>query len=46
MFLELAAAARANALVTGDGDLLALGSTYPTPILPPAAFRERLSHGT
>ena len=36
-FLELAVAGRADALVTGDKDLLALAATLPTPIVPPAA---------
>lgn len=43
MFLELAAAARADALVTGDADLLALAAEFTIPILSPAAWRERLS---
>ena len=42
-FLELALAGRADALVTGDTDLLALAGAFPVPILPPAAFRRRLS---
>ena len=42
MFLELAAAANADALVTGDGDLLALGTTFATPILTPAAMKAQL----
>ena len=41
-FLELAQAAGAAALVTGDKDLLALAKTFPVPILTPAAFRKRL----
>ena len=44
-FLELALAGRADALVTGDADLLALAAAFPVPILSPAAFRERLSMG-
>ena len=44
-FLELALAGRADALVTGDADLLALAAAFPVPILSPAAFRERLSAG-
>lgn len=36
-FLELAVAGQANALVTGDKDLLTLGATFPIPILSPAA---------
>ncbi len=41
-FLELALAGRADALVTGDRDLLALVDTFTIPILTPAALRERL----
>ncbi|MCP5372161.1 MAG: putative toxin-antitoxin system toxin component, PIN family [Hyphomicrobiales bacterium] len=41
-FLALALAARADALVTGDGDLLDLAGAFPVPILTPAALRERL----
>ena len=44
-FLELALAGRADALVTGDADLLTLADVFPVPILPPADFRRRLSHG-
>ena len=44
-FLELALAGHADALVTGDADILALAEAFPVPILPPAAFRERLSLG-
>ena len=36
-FLELAIAARADALVTGDRDLLTLASAFPIPILSPTA---------
>ena len=36
-FLELAVAGRADALVTGDKDLLALAQTFPIPILTPTA---------
>ena len=36
-FLELALASRADALVTGDRDLLALARTFPIPILTPAS---------
>lgn len=42
-FLELALAGRADALVTGDRDLLALNESFSVPILPPATFRERVS---
>lgn len=41
-FLILAIAARADALVTGDKDLLELASASALPILTPAAFRNRL----
>ena len=44
-FLELALAGRADALVTGDGDLLALAPEFPVPILTPAATRHRLDPG-
>ena len=44
-FLELALVARADALVTGDGDILALAKAFPVPILSPAAFERRLSCG-
>lgn len=36
-FLELALAAQAGALVTGDKDLLGLAAAFPVPILTPAA---------
>ncbi len=42
-FLELALAAQADALVTGDRDLLALANAFPVPILTPAEMRTRLS---
>ena len=42
MFLELAAAAQADALVTGDGDLLDLAPVFSMPIITPAALRARL----
>ena len=41
-FLELAMAAKADALVTGDKDLLALAARFAVPILAPASFRDRL----
>ena len=44
-FLELALAGRADVLVTGDADLLALAKDFSVPILSPAAFKERLSCG-
>lgn len=40
-FLELAVAAEADALVTGDRDLLSLASGFRIPILSPAAALER-----
>lgn len=42
-FLELALTAQADALVTGDRDLLALAPQFPVPILTPRIFYERLS---
>ena len=41
-FLELALAARADALLTGDKDLLVLSEVFPVPILTPAELRIRL----
>ena len=41
-FPELALAAQADALLTGDKDLLVLAEVFPVPILTPAAFRVRL----
>ena len=38
-FLELALSGRADALVTGDGDLLALAPTFPVSILTPLALK-------
>lgn len=40
-FLELALFADADALVTGDRDLLAIGPTFSIPILSPATARDR-----
>ena len=40
-FLELALAARADAMVTGDRDLLVLAEVFLAPILTAAAFRDR-----
>ena len=40
-FLALARAGRADALVTGDKDLLSLAGVFSVPILTPAAFQER-----
>lgn len=39
MFLRLAYAAKADALVTGDADLLVLAAVSRIPILAPAQFR-------
>ena len=44
-FLELALAGRADVLVTGDADLLALAKDFSVPIVSPAAFKDRLSYG-
>ena len=44
-FLELALQCRADALVTGDEDLLALASVFPVPILTPSATRNLLEKG-
>ncbi len=44
MFPALAKAARADALVTGDKDLLGLAAEFPIPILKPAQLRARLGH--
>jgi len=41
-FLELAAAGSADALVTGDDDLLALAPVFAVPIITPAAARQRI----
>ena len=41
-FLELALVAEADALLTGDKDLLELAGRFPVPILAPAVFRRRL----
>lgn len=38
-FLELALAGKADALVSGDKDVLTLARTFPVPILTPAAVR-------
>ena len=42
-FLELALFAAADALVTGDRDLLAIGPMFSVPILSPAAARDCLA---
>ena len=41
-FLELALAGQADALVTGDGDLLALARIFSVPIITPKALKDRL----
>ena len=41
-FLELALYAQADALVTGDGDLLALAPAFAVPIITPATLRSQL----
>jgi putative PIN family toxin of toxin-antitoxin system len=41
-FLALARATRADALVTGDADLLVLAGGFEVPILTPTAFKERI----
>lgn len=41
-FLALALASKADALVTGDKDLLDLADAFSVPILTPAALRARL----
>ena len=43
-FLEIAVASEADALVTGDGDLLALAPVFAIPIITPSALRTRLEH--
>ena len=45
MFLELAVAGQADALVTGDNDLLALAPVFAVPIITAAALRNRLQDG-
>ena len=42
-FLALAVAGGADALVTGDGDLLALAPDFAVPIITPSALKERLA---
>ena len=44
-FLELALVGRADALVTGDADILEVAEAFSVPILSPAAFQQRLSCG-
>jgi putative PIN family toxin of toxin-antitoxin system len=45
-FLTLAAASKADALITGDRDLLTLSDNFKVPILTPAAFKERFDDHT
>lgn len=42
-FLQLAAAGEADALVTGDADLLALSDEFPIPIMTPADFHHYMA---
>ncbi len=44
-FLELAIVGRADALVTGDAEILALADAFPVRIPSPAAFRRRVFPG-
>ncbi len=46
MFIDLALAAAADALVTGDGDLLVLADTSAVPIITPAELRRSLDART
>ncbi len=41
-FLALALTAKADVLITGDKDLLALSHLFAVPILTPAVFRDRM----
>ena len=43
-FLELAVVASADAIVTGDADLLAMSSAFTIPILSPAELPGRIPH--
>ena len=43
IFLELAVSASADALVTGDGDLLDLAPVLSVPVLTPTAFKTHLA---
>lgn len=45
-FLALALAAKADALITGDKDLLELAASFKVPILTPAAFKEQFAENT
>ena len=46
IFLELAVSASADALVTGDGDLLVLAPVLDMPVLTPTAFKDALDIAT
>ena len=46
MFMDLALAAAADALVTGDSDLLVLAGTWAIPIITPAELHGRLDTRT
>jgi predicted nucleic acid-binding protein len=46
MVIDLALAAAADALVTGDGDLLVLADTSAVPIITPAELHRRLDTRT
>jgi predicted nucleic acid-binding protein len=46
MFIDLALAAAADALVTGDSDLLVLADTSAIPIITPAELHGRLDTRT
>lgn len=39
-FLELALSAQADALITGDNDLISLAQVFPVPILAPRSFHD------
>ena len=41
-FLTLAQSTKADALITGDKDLLTLAGTFPVPILTPASLAKRI----
>ena len=45
-FLELALAGHADALVTGDNDLLVLADEFSIPIITPRELKELLVTGT
>jgi uncharacterized protein len=45
-FLQLALGGKADALITGDADLLALSTSFFVPILSPEELREHLTRST